>query len=121
MHVFNENPLRRVFLCLEKHMQETNSREVVFGELSIICRELTVLQVRGWMEALDAGVTDTLSGALFKDCSFDELKRMTTLTDDQLNSLRPSQIEQVIGVCKELNPHFFALLGRVAAVVQAKQ
>lgn len=101
-------------------MQETNSREVVVAGQPVICRELTVLQVRNWLEGMGGAVPDPLDAALFRDCTLAELKRMTDLNDEKLNGLRPSQVEQVIQVCKELNPHFFALLGRVAAVVHAK-
>lgn len=101
-------------------MQETNSREVMVGALPVICRELTVLQVRHWMEGLETAERDLVSAALFQDCPLNDLKRMTDLNDEKINSLRPSQIEQVIQVCKELNPHFFALLGRMAVVLHAK-
>lgn len=101
-------------------MQETNSREVVVAGQPVICRELTVLQVRSWLEGLGSESPDPLSAALFRDCTIDDLKRMTDLTDEKIDSLRPSQVEQVMQVCKELNPHFFAMLGRMAAVVHAK-
>ena len=101
-------------------MHETNSREVTLAGHSVICRELTVLQVRNWMEGLGSEAPDPLSAMLFENCPLDDLKRMTDLNDETINSLRPSQIEQLIKVCKELNPHFFALLGRMAAVLHAK-
>ncbi|WP_312299198.1 hypothetical protein [Stutzerimonas nitrititolerans] len=98
-------------------MQTTNSREVIVDGQAVICRELTVLQVRDWLsEMINPTQTDPLEGALFKDCGLAEIKRMTDLSDDRINAMRPSQLEQVIAVCKELNPHFFGLLGRVAAI-----
>ena len=101
-------------------MQETNSREVVVAGCTVVCRELTVLQVRGWIEGLGRVAPDPLDGALFEDCTLDDLKLMTDLNDEKINGLRPTQIDQLIQVCKELNPHFFALLGRMAAAVRAK-
>lgn len=101
-------------------MQETNSREVIVAELSVICRELTVLQVRNWLEGLEGEAPDPVSAAMFEDCTLDDLKRMTDLTDEKINSLRPSQVEQLINVCKELNPHFFAMQGRMAAALRAR-
>ena len=98
-------------------MQETNSREIVVNGQPIVCRELTVLQVRDWLK--DAGQeSDPFEAMLFTDCTLGDVKRMTSLTDDAINALRPSQVEEVIGVCKELNPHFFGLLGRLTMVAQ---
>lgn len=97
-------------------MQTTNSREVIVDGQAVICRELTVLQVRDWLsDMVSPAQPDPLDAALFEDCALGDLKRMTDLNDDRINALRPSQLEQVIAVCKELNPHFFGLLGRVAA------
>ena len=95
-------------------MQTTNSREIVVDGQAVICRELTVLQVRGWLnDMVQATVEDPLDSALFADCSLGDVKRMTDLNDDRINAMRPSQLVQVIAVCKELNPHFFALRGRM--------
>jgi hypothetical protein len=102
-------------------IQQTNSKELQIGELRVICRELTVMQVRKWLE--DAGKTqslDIVSSALFPECTLDDLMRMTDLNADAVDQLRPSQVETVIGLCKELNPHFFALLGRLTGALQSK-
>lgn len=96
-------------------MQRTNSREIVVDGQAIICRELTVLQVRDWLnDMVQSTADDPLDAALFADCALGDVKRMTDLSDERINTMRPSQLEQVIAVCKELNPHFFGLLGRVA-------
>ncbi|MEB2870314.1 hypothetical protein [Pseudomonas rhizosphaerae] len=102
-------------------IQQTNSKELVIGELQIICRELTVLQVRNWLdEASQPASLDAVSAALFKDCTIGDVIRMTSLSADDIDSLRPSQVESVINVCKELNPHFFGLLGRLTNALQAR-
>ena len=98
-------------------MQATNTREVMAGDLPVICRELTVLQVRSWLEAAGQDRTvDVVAEVLFPSCSLDSLKRMTDLTDERINALRPSQVSAVIEVCRELNPDFFALLGRLSTI-----
>ncbi|MDP3848627.1 MAG: hypothetical protein Q8R10_19585 [Pseudomonas sp.] len=96
-------------------MQTTNTREVMAGEQPVICRELTVLQVRDWIEAAaQESDVDLVAEVLFPTCSLSSLKRMTDLTDERINKLRPSQVNAVIDVCRELNPDFFALLGRLS-------
>ncbi|WPP46611.1 hypothetical protein [Pseudomonas sp. AN-1] len=94
----------------------TNAKELMLGEVPVTVREMTVLQVRNWLaEMQNPGVKRDLVGeALFLDCSFTDLQRMTTLTHEQLNALCPSQIRQVIDLCKELNPDFFAFMGLLA-------
>jgi hypothetical protein len=99
----------------------TNSKELMVGELPVICRELTVMQVRKWLDdAGQAASMDLVSSALFPDCSIDDLLRMTNLTVEAIDQLRPSQVEAVIMTCKELNPHFFGLLGRLTGALQSK-
>ena len=97
----------------------TNTREIVIDGTPIICRELTVMQIRQWLEeAGQATNLDVVNEALFKDCSLHDLKRMTDLTDDVINTLKPSHIQKAIDVAKELNPHFFALLSRLTGALQ---
>ena len=39
---------------------------------------------------------------------------------ERIDQLRPSQIEQVIAACKELNPHFFGMTERLSRALQSK-
>ncbi|WP_311969347.1 hypothetical protein [Pseudomonas baltica] len=102
-------------------IQETNSKELLIGDLRVICRELTVMQVRKWLEEASQPTSlDTVSAVLFKDCTISDILRMTDLTDEAIDQLRPSQVEVVIDTCKGLNPHFFGLLGRLTNALQAR-
>lgn len=94
-------------------MHTTNSRELMLDGKSIIVREMTVMQVREWMTALQhqSEQRDLVSEALFADCSLADLQRMTSLTAADIDALRPSQVREVIALCKELNPDFFGLMG----------
>ncbi len=75
---------------------------------------MTVLQVRNWLQTYSEPVAlDIVDSYLFVDCSLDDLKRMTDLTPAIIDGLKPSQVQEVIAICKELNPHFFAMLGRL--------
>lgn len=97
----------------------TNTREIDVEGTKVICREMTVLQVRKWLaDASSPADLDVVSDVLFSDCSLGDLKRMCDLSDETVDSLKPSQVQQVIDVCKGLNPHFFALLGRMTKAVQ---
>lgn len=92
----------------------TNSKELMLGDLSVIVRELTVLQVRTWLaEMQKPGDRDLVDEGLFEECSVADIGRMTSLSIDQINALRPSQLRQVIATCKELNPDFFGFRGRL--------
>lgn len=96
---------------------QTNSRVVEIGGVTVVCRELTVLEVRKWLEGCgDQSRIDVVGSFLFTDCTLDDIKRMTDLSDDRVDSLKPSQVQEVIAVCKELNPHFFVMLGKLSTV-----
>ncbi|QFT23564.1 hypothetical protein FIV02_18485 [Pseudomonas sp. THAF187a] len=93
----------------------TNSKELQLGNISVTVRELSVLQVRNWLAELLApqAQRDLVDEALFTECSIGDLLRMTSLTREQFDGLRPSQIREVIELCKELNPDFFGFMGRL--------
>ncbi|MDV3438728.1 hypothetical protein R0G64_04820 [Pseudomonas otitidis] len=99
--------------------QVTNSREIQLGERSVIVREMTVGDVRNWLAdvstagALVGWVDDGLMG----DISLGDLARMTSLKVDEMDAWRPSELQQVIEVARELNPHFFVLRGRMLKAV----
>lgn len=100
---------------------QTNSRELKIGEFHITIREMTVLQVRNLLQdaANSSERFDVVDNWLIQDASLSDLKRMSTLTDEQINALHPSDLRQIAETCKELNPDFFGLLARLTAVSQA--
>lgn len=100
----------------------TNSKEIQVGAISVVVRELTVLQVRAWLSEISEARKDgfdPVDEAFFEECSINDIKRMTSLTEDQVNSLRPSQLREVIALCKELNPDFFGFMGRLLQAPKA--
>lgn len=99
----------------------TNSRELSLDGAPVIVREMTVLQVRDWLASATAErPLDLVGDGLFPACALADLPRMTDLTAERIDQLRPSQIEQVIAACKELNPHFFGMTERLSRALQSK-
>lgn len=97
----------------------TNSKEIQLGSISVTVRELTVLQVRDWLSAMvqPGEQVDITDQAFFNECSLSDLQRMTSLTLAQIDQLRPSELRQVIALCKELNPDFFGFRARLVKPV----
>lgn len=94
----------------------SNAGKTVVKEIAgheVVCRELTVAQVRGLMASNDD--TDLLGGALFEGVALADLPVFTSLTKDQIEAMRPSELAEAVAGCKEANPHFFALLDRLQA------
>lgn len=102
-------------------MQTTNSRELLLDGKPVIVREMTVLQVRQWLADMQqAGdQRDLIGEALLGECTLSDLQRMTTLTAVDIDALRPSQLREVLAVCKELNADFFGLLRRLVVAPAA--
>lgn len=98
----------------------TNSKELAFGDLHITVREMTVMQVRTWLSEEQAG-EGLIETAFFEDCAFSDLKRMSSLTDEQIDTLRPTQLREVIQLCRELNPDFFDFLRRLKIMLAAEK
>ncbi|MVW75394.1 hypothetical protein [Pseudomonas xionganensis] len=87
------------------------------GELDVVCRELTVGQLRGLIGS--AGDGEVVGDFLFEQVRLADLPRMTNLTAEQIAELRPSQLQSVVEACQEANPDFFKMLARLDAAGRA--
>ncbi|NWD49019.1 hypothetical protein [Pseudomonas gingeri] len=80
----------------------------LFGK-EVVVRELSVAAIR----TLFANSSDdAIGGSLFEDVRLSDIPTFTSLTNEELEALSPSQIRRVIELCKEKNPDFFAMLAR---------
>ncbi|EOZ3002676.1 TPA: hypothetical protein SL809_000099 [Pseudomonas aeruginosa] len=89
----------------------TASRVVDIDGVELTVRELSVADVRKLMQ--EVSDQDLVSNALFEDIRLSDLCLMTSVTESQINDLRPSQLAKLLDACKEVNPHFFGMLGRL--------
>lgn len=87
------------------------------GDIDVICRELTVGQLRGMVQTDIEG--DLVADFLFQEARLSDLQKMSSLSREQLEGLRPSELRLVVDACKEANPDFFEMLARVAAARKA--
>jgi hypothetical protein len=62
---------------------------------------------------------DPLGDGLFGSIRLSDIPDFTSLSLEDLEQLRPSQIRQVVTLCEGQNPDFFAWLGKVSTY-QAK-
>jgi len=107
------------FYVQEKSMSDLSSSRVLnLDDREIIVRELTVAGVRQML--LPDASDDVLGSALFEEVRLVDLCLMTSLTSEDIEALRPSQLRLVLEACRELNRDFFAMLAR-AASNQAKR
>jgi hypothetical protein len=87
------------------------TRELQFDELTVIVKELTVAEVRVWLN--EPSQTEQKEFDLFTDLlTFDgigieELYRFTNLKKEQVEELPPSAIAKISAVIKEINTVFF--------------
>lgn len=77
----------------------------------IIVRELTVADARVMFMANMSD--DVIGEMLFAECSLADIVRMTNLTREELDTMRPSEVKQVLSWCKEQNQDFFGMLTRL--------
>lgn len=104
---------RGVFFFMESKMSTfTASRVVDIDGVELTVRELSVADVRKLMQ--EVSDQDLVSNALFEDIRLSDLCLMTSVTKNQINDLRPSQLAKLRDACKEVNPHFFGMLGRLS-------
>lgn len=77
----------------------------------IIFRELSVADIRKLL-GKEPGA-DFLGASLFETLRLEDLPDFTSLTAADVEGLKPSQIKQVIKLCTDQNPDFFAMLARL--------
>lgn len=89
------------------------TRELEFGNLKIIVRELTVAEVRKWLsdpstlEQSDSEF-DVLTGLMsFDEINVNDIYRFTDLKKEDVEVLTPSALKKIAAVVKELNSVFF--------------
>ncbi|WP_081575644.1 hypothetical protein [Chromobacterium haemolyticum] len=76
----------------------------------VLCRELTVSEIRAMFENPPADQVDAL---LLPGISLTELAAMTDLPLDEMAELPPSQLEKVLADCREVNSYFFDMQARL--------
>jgi len=92
----------------------SSSRVLNLDGREVIVRELTVAGVRQMLMP-DAN-DDVVGAALFEEVRLVDWHRITSLSTEDIEALRPSQLRQVLDACREMNRDFFAMLARLASV-----
>lgn len=92
-----------------------DTKEVVIGDCHVTVRELTVGEVRAWLNHIKQLESDLIGDALFEDISLGELCQMTDANLAELDTFTPSELREVAAVAKELNPDFFGMRARLTA------
>jgi hypothetical protein len=92
----------------------SSSRVLNLDGREVIVRELTVSGVRQML--MPDATDDVVGAALFEEVRLVDLQRMTSLSTEDVEGLRPSQLRQVLDACREMNRDFFAMLARLASI-----
>jgi len=100
-------------------MADRNLGEVTVGGKKAVIRELTVSEIRAWLAAKSGPVIDVVDAFLFEDLALSDIPMMSDISADEIDNLAPSQIDDVIAKIKEVNPRFFEMQARIAAVGKA--
>lgn len=90
-------------------------REEKIGDVVIQFPELTVRQIRDWLK----GVSDTgdlVDATLFDEVSLNDLSILTSLSAEEIDGMRPSDLDKVIAITKEVNARFFAMRAKAVAL-----
>ena len=86
------------------------AQQVVVSGQTVCVRELTVAEVRKWLQETAAqSWRDPIHATALEEVGLDELARMTDVSAEDLEAFAPSQLAEVVRVARRLNPHFFRL------------
>lgn len=89
-------------------------KKIPLGDIQVEVRELTVGEIRQLLKLMaEESDTDIVEYALLDEIGLRELQMMTDLEKEFVDDLAPSQLRQVYEACRDMNPDFFALRGRL--------
>src|SRR5512143_2567255 len=91
------------------------SRDVQIGDQRIVVAEMTLGELRAWLSDLVQVPPDLIGDELFEGMTLAEVMRLSTLTPEAAERLTPSEIQQVVDACQEVNRHFFRLRANLLA------
>ncbi len=99
------------------------SQSVPAGALTVTVCELTVRDVRDWAESVAQGLiqVDPVAFLALEEVSLQDIEFMTDATMAELDTLAPSELAEVVAVCKKLNPHFFRLQSGMTGAARMMQ
>lgn len=91
-------------------------KKLTLGERNVMVKELTVAEVRAWMESEKRREekSDLLRDMLIDGVSFADMARMSDLSIEEMEQMLPSELQQLADACAEVNRVFFNLCARVA-------
>lgn len=87
----------------------------------VAVKELTVGEIRAWLRDTSQASADLIDALLVDEVSISDLMRMTDLTAERMDELRPSDLNRLRDAAKEVNPDFFKLRGRILTFVPANK
>lgn len=90
-------------------------REVVIGGRPVIIKELKVIEIRNWLLGKQT-VGDLIDGHLFEELALSDIPFLTDLDSGAVDDMTPSQIKSLIDQIREVNPVFFVMRERLAAI-----
>ncbi len=84
------------------------------GSFDLVCREVSVGQLRSMIGSQIEG--DLVDDFLFENMRLQDLMQMSNLTREQVDQMPPSALRIAVDACREANPDFFDMAGRLAAL-----
>lgn len=93
---------------------QTKTAIVQLPGRSVCIRELTVSEIRVWLDNI-GHATDLVDVELLDGCSLKDVLVLTDLTESEVEGLTPSQLQAVIDAAKEVNARFFMMRERITA------
>jgi len=94
-------------------------KSVTVGDREVIVKELDVSDIRGWIKLMsEEAEPDFVGDTLLPDISLKELCLMIDIEYKEMDSLTQSDLINVCDVAREINPLFFATLGKAKNLLE---
>lgn len=97
------------------------THSLTINDLTVTVRELTVREVRDWAAKVSAGLVDIdpVAHLVLDACSLHDIELMSDKTVADFDGMAPSELAEIEGACRKLNPHFFRLRAAMAGAAQS--
>lgn len=77
----------------------------------------TIFEIKAHFDKRKKAELDPVGDLLFEECTLADLVYLTSLTAEELDAMRPSEIQLIIDEVREANPQFFAMTARARSTL----
>ncbi len=83
----------------------------------IVINQPTITEIKAYLEERKDAEFDPVGDLLFEDCSVADVVFLTSLKNEEIDAMTPSEVQPIVDAAREANPAFFEMNERARSVM----